>query len=209
MRPGAAPHTGSGPINIGDPANATRRRPRARLDSGDPDQLRVPATGKGGSKTVSVQLPAELADQIQAVVESGRTPWRTAGDLIRYAAHSLMGEVSQVWESGPGRWRGAFVVLNQISRLVRHEEFRTLSATVFREAEERIRQMLQAGDIGQARRMLAEIRYYCNVGSMALEWERDLAKRVETLGRMVEEADMSVSVGSVPGGQPGAVTGQR
>lgn len=181
---------GQGPINIGDPAHATRRRPRARLDSSDPDQLKVPATGKGGSRTLSVQIPAELADHIQAVVESGRTPWRTASDLIRYAAHSLMGEVSQVWDSGPGRWRGAFVVLQQIARLVRHEEFRSLSAAVFRDAEDRIRQMLQAGDIGQARRVVAEIRYYCNAGSMSMEWEMDLAKRVAVLGKMVEDADM-------------------
>lgn len=120
----------------------------------DPAEYKVSATDmKGHSTRFWFRGMPALKSQINRMIQSGTSPFRTEGAFLRWAVHKGMEEMQEKLGGSKG-----YDGVNAMIELLREEEFHADFALVFDKLRNRVMEHQRQGEDGEAQKLVLRMR---------------------------------------------------
>lgn len=104
----------------------------------------------------SIQMPPEMADAMEAVIDSKQTPYANVADLMRHAISRQLQWLHRTHSEStpPGHM---LVTLRGIVRITQASESKTAAMNTLARLDRQAQTFITAGDIGEAFKLLTEV----------------------------------------------------
>ena len=154
------------------------------MDKPDPDEFNIPASDtKGHNVRLWLRCIPMMGRMIEQIIQSGKFPYRTQGDLLRHAVHRHVN-----WLNQQEQVTSVAGQVDAILAVMKDEEMNNDFNLVFSKLDDRISQHISAGENPEAVRLILVIQNHINQMPDGYWKKRYRAQMADKYGRLVSGA---------------------